>query len=774
MEPASDKHATEIDFLGQARQVEERFEALLDASPDGILIIDARGHIEVFNAAAERLFGYAESDIVGHSFAGLIDTGHDGGPGTRDAQALLSALSVESGDTTREFTARHSDGSRMPVELSIGQTRGGDKVAFIIVVRDITRRQQAAADLARSEANLRMSQELAHLGSFELTYPEHGAPYWSSEVFRILDRDPAKGPLPVQRLLDRVHADDRGRVQRAVLHAARQGGPLRIEHRVLMANGGYRHVETQARFTAADVEGHWRVSGTLLDVSDRYRFEQDLRRERDRAERYLDLVGVMVIALDRDGNITLINRQGVELLGHAEDDILGRNFFRLFVAEAERADALSRFSHALDRPGSGDNTLDQLWIDTGNGRRLVRWRNQRLEDVDGQSGGLLCAVEDLTEQHLTENQLKRAEEELRLTFHYAPIGMATLDIEGNIISVNQALCSMLGYMEQWLLGRPVVEIAHPDDRPTAESLRQGLLRGDIEYMRQEKRYLRSDGSIMAGVVRYSLVRDLRHRPLMFVVQIVDRTEQLEAELEIRQQRERLGQASRLGTMGEMAAAIAHELNQPLTAISSYVQACQRMMDAGTMSPGEIAPILGKVHDQARRAGQVILGLRNFVKQRAVSRRTTDLHRVLRDVSMLADLDARAHGIPLRSQVPETLPPVQADPVQLQQVLLNLIRNAIDAMLDSENRDQGIDITVVADMGDEVSIAVADAGPGISTGDQGELFKPFFTTKKDGMGMGLSLSRSIVEAHGGSLGFTDNPAGGTIFTMTLPTSPESTR
>ncbi len=773
MEPASDKHATEIDFLGEARQVEERFEALLDASPDGILITDARGHIEVFNAAAERLFGYAESDIVGHSFAGLIDAGHDGGPRTRDAQALLSALSNESGDTTREFTARHSDGSSIPVELSVGQTRGGDKVAFIIVVRDITRRQQAAADLARSEANLRMSQELARLGSFELTYPEHGAPYWSNEVFRILDRDPAKGPLPVQRLLNRVHADDRGRVHRAVLHAARQGGPLRIEHRVLMADGGYRHVETQARFAAGDAGGHWRISGTLLDVSDRYRFEQDLRRERDRAERYLDLVGVMVIALDRDGNITLINRQGVELLGHAEDDILGRNFFRLFVAEAERAQALSRFSHALGRPGSGDNTLDQLWIDTANGRRLVRWRNQRLEDVDGQSGGLLCAVEDLTEQHLTENQLKRAEEELRLTFHYAPIGMATLDIEGNIISVNQALCSMLGYKEQWLLGRPVVEIAHADDRPTAESLRQGLLRGDIEYMRQEKRYLRSDGSTMNGVVRYSLVRDLRHRPLMFVVQIVDRTEQLEAELEIRQQRERLGQASRLGTMGEMAAAIAHELNQPLTAISSYVQACQRMMDAGTMSPGEIAPILGKVHDQARRAGQVILGLRNFVKQRSVSRRTTDLHRVLRDVSLLAELDARAHGIPLRSQVPETLPRVQADPVQLQQVLLNLIRNAIDAMLDSEDRDQGIDITVVADMGDEVSISVADAGPGISTGDQGELFKPFFTTKKDGMGMGLSLSRSIVEAHGGSLGFTDNPAGGTIFTMTLPTSPEST-
>jgi len=774
MEPASDKHATEVELLVQAQEAGERFEALLDASPDGILITDVRGRIEVFSAAAERLFGYPESDMVGHSCVRLIDTGHDGGAETRDAQALLSALSAGSSDTAREFTARHSDGSIVPVELTVGQTRGGDRGAFIIVVRDITRRQRAAADLARSETNLRMAQELAHLGSFDLAYPEDDAPYWSSEVFRILDRDPAEGPLKVQGLLELVHAEDRGRVHRAVLHAARQGGPLRIEHRVLISNGGYRHVETQARFATGDVDGHWRISGTVLDVSDRYRFEEDLRRERDRAESYLDLVGVMVIALDGDGNITLVNRQGVEILGRAEADILGRNFFQLFVGKAERADALSRFNHALGLRESADKTLDQLWLNTGNGRRLIRWRNQHLEEADGRSVGLLCAGEDVTEQHLTENQLKHAEEKLRLTFHHAPIGMATLDIEGNIASVNQALCDMLRYDEPSLLGRPVVEIAHPDDRPTAESLREALLRGDIEYMRQEKRYLRSDGSTMAGVVRYSLVRDLRHRPLMFVVQIVDRTEQMAAELEIRQHRERLGQASRLGTMGEMAAAIAHELNQPLTAISSYAQACQRLMDAGTMKPGEITPILGKVHDQARRAGQVILGLRNFVKRRGISRRPTDLHRVLRDVSMLAELDARAHGIPLHSRVPETLPRVQADPVQLQQVLLNLIRNAVDAMQDGENRDLGIHVTVLADGGDEVAVSVTDAGPGISTKDQGELFKPFFTTKKDGMGMGLSLSRSIVEAHGGSLSFTNNPAGGTIFTMRLPTLPESDR
>ena len=769
MEPAEKTTAT-VDILRKAQEVEARFEALLDASPDGIVITDGSGRIEVFNAAAERLFGYSESAILGISFARLIDTGDDDSPARLSTRSLLETLEAGLRHTTGECSARRSDGSSVPVELSVGQTRTGDQGSFIVIVRNIARRQAAAAALARSEANLSMSQKLAHLGSFELTYPETGDTYWSDEVFRILDRDPAEGPLGAARVLDIVHGDDRARVRDAVREAARHSGLLRIEHRLLMPDGGIRHVETQARISAEDADGRRRVSGTILDVSDRYRFEQELRRERDRAESYLDLVGVMIIALDADGHITLVNRQGLQILGHAEAEILGRNFFRLFVAETERPAALRKFSLALSGDAAGREALEKLWLDTGNGRRLVQWRNQRLIDPDQRVTGLLCAVEDITEQHLTENQLKRAEEELRLTFHHAPIGMATLDIDGNITSVNQALCAMLICSEQDMLGRPIVDIAHPDDRPTAESLRQSLLRGDVEYLRQEKRYRRSDGTTMSGVVRYSLVRDLRHRPLMFVVQIVDRTEQLEAELEIRQHRERLGQASRLGTMGEMAAAIAHELNQPLTAISSYVQAVQRMIESGTIQPREVMPILGKVHDQARRAGHVILGLRNFVKQRGVTRQPTDLHRVLRDVSMLAELDARAHDIPMRSEVPGTLPQVQADPVQLQQVLLNLIRNAVDAMSERADRDRGIDIAVTVDDGEEVSISVTDAGSGISPEDRVKLFKPFFTTKKDGMGMGLSLSRSIVEAHGGRLDFTDNPDGGTIFTMTLPTLP----
>jgi C4-dicarboxylate-specific signal transduction histidine kinase len=258
---------------------------------------------------------------------------------------------------------------------------------------------------------------------------------------------------------------------------------------------------------------------------------------------------------------------------------------------------------------------------------------------------------------------------------------------------------------------------------------------------------------------------------MFVAQIVDRTEQIQAELEVRQHRERMAQVSRLGTMGEMAAGIAHELNQPLTAISNYVQACQRLIGNQAIEKDEIQEILGKVGQQARRAGMVIQGLRRFVKQRSIVREATNIGQVMRDVMMLAELDCRANNIPITTEADKDLPMVQGDPIQLQQVLLNLIRNAVDAMAEVDNKQLGISLLASASGPDEVEIAVIDHGTGVDKEDAARLFDPFFTTKEDGMGLGLALSRSITEAHGGRLMFTDNPAGGTIFSMILPTLPE---
>ena len=769
--PAQAAPMENADAYAKARSAEERFDALLDASPDGIVVTDSEGRVEIFNAAAERLFGYSEAEFTGRDLLDLL-------PGlTRDVTEtqlprVLEDLRADLASGPRECMALTKAGRLFPVELSVGQTGGAGADCHIAVFRDVTRRHRAAADLARSEANLRMSQALAHLGSFEAVYPSDDDAYFSDEIFRIIGRDPAQGMPALNQLMDElIHPEDRHHVSESITGAISQGGLLQMSYRILRPDGATRHVNTSARITSGMEPDRFRITGTVLDVTDTHRIEKALRTERDRAETYLNLVGVMVLALDRQGNIQLINREGLETLKHREDQVIGRNFFQLFIPKDYRDTAFRRYRDALSGK-AGPSPLQVGWLTTNDGeRRRVQWRNQLLRNAAGEITGMLGAGQDITDQHQTSVQLQQAEEELRLTFRHAPIGMATVDLQGNILSVNQSLCGMLDCVEEELLGARLDDLAHPEDQIAGEPLREQLLAGEIEYLREEKRYIRADGSVVYGVVRCSLIHDPRDRPLMIVAQIVDRTEQMLAEMEVRQHRERLGQVSRLGTMGEMAAGIAHEMNQPLTAIANYAQACQRLLDQAALEPSELKDILAKITAQAKRAGQVIHGLRGFVKQRTVERRPIRIDRLLSDLVMLAEMDTRSHGIPLVLDAEADLPRVQADPIQLQQVLLNLIRNAVDAMNGRKGRERGITLRARSTADDEVELAVVDHGPGVDPKHRSKLLNPFFTTKEDGLGIGLSFSRSIVEAHGGRLRFEDNPGGGSIFSVTLPTVPE---
>ena len=258
----------------------------------------------------------------------------------------------------------------------------------------------------------------------------------------------------------------------------------------------------------------------------------------------------------------------------------------------------------------------------------------------------------------------------------------------------------------------------------------------------------------------------------FVGIIRDITDRKRIEEETHQIRERLSQFGRLSTLGEMAAGLAHELNQPLTAIATYTQACQRLIESGRSDDGEILATLKKCDSQAQRAGDVIRRLRQFVQKRELGRQEVSCDELIRDLAALAEVDARTNGITLTIDVAAGLPKIMVDAVQIQQVILNLIRNGIDAMLDMDQNDEGISVSVIKSENDKVKIAVTDHGSGITKEAEKKIFQPFFTTKTSGMGLGLAISRSIIESHGGVLSFTKNPSGGTTFHFTLPVISEA--
>lgn len=248
--------------------------------------------------------------------------------------------------------------------------------------------------------------------------------------------------------------------------------------------------------------------------------------------------------------------------------------------------------------------------------------------------------------------------------------------------------------------------------------------------------------------------------------VSDITDRKEAEERSRVQQEKLLLTSRLMSVGEMASTLAHEINQPLSAIANYNMGAVRRLKSNQWKKEELVSALEKSAAQAERAGRVVQRVREFLRRREPAREPLDINAVIDEVTELIELEAEKAGVIVNHQFAPNLPPVAADRIMIEQVLLNLIKNGIDAMRDTPYHERRMSVATEL-TGESVEIRVIDRGHGIAEEVQAELFSPFFTTKENGMGMGLNICRSIVELHEGHLWFTRNSAGGSIFHFTLP-------
>ncbi len=248
----------------------------------------------------------------------------------------------------------------------------------------------------------------------------------------------------------------------------------------------------------------------------------------------------------------------------------------------------------------------------------------------------------------------------------------------------------------------------------------------------------------------------------------DITERLKHEQESRNQQEKIQLTSRLTTMGEMASTLAHELNQPLTAIVNYNTAAMNLLKAGKTDNPMLITALEKSATQAERAGKIISRIRAFVKRSDPRRQTVSIERIVSNTLDLAEIDARKHGKQIESYIEPDLPDVYADPILIEQVLLNLIKNGLEAMI--QNQETLVKVHI-ARVEKEVEVSVIDRGHGLKEPER--LFEPFFSTKTEGLGMGLNICRTIIESHNGQLWAVPNPEGGTIFKFRLPFSNQQT-
>jgi len=249
--------------------------------------------------------------------------------------------------------------------------------------------------------------------------------------------------------------------------------------------------------------------------------------------------------------------------------------------------------------------------------------------------------------------------------------------------------------------------------------------------------------------------------------IVDITERKRAETELRRNREELAHAARVTTMGELAASLAHELNQPLMAILSNAQAGQRFLAAGSTDIEEIRDILRDIVRDDNRASQVIRRMRALSRKETLEFTAIDLPQLVREILLLVHSDAVLRKVRVSVEASPDLPPGRGDRVQLQQVLLNLLLNAFDAIKQRPSGEREVLVKFALDGGRMVQTSIRDSGAGVARENLNTIFQPFFTTKRDGLGMGLSISRSIIEAHGGRLWAENNPDRGATFFFTVP-------
>ena len=380
----------------------------------------------------------------------------------------------------------------------------------------------------------------------------------------------------------------------------------------------------------------------------------------------------------------------------------------------------------------------------------------------------LWAIRGLMQHRLAAEQALRSEHAFRKAMEDSlTVGMRARDRDGRITYVNAAFCEMTGFTAGELIGAlPPYPYWNPDEINRTRELHDKVLDGLAPPEGFELRFRRKDGVFFDALVYEAPLIDADGVHSGWMGSVLDVTERKRAEELARQQEEKLQATARLVTMGEMASTLAHELNQPLAAISSYNTGCINKLDSGNFTPSELRGAMEKLGVQAQRAGKIIRRVHDFVRKSEPRLAECDLAEVVDDAVGFIEHFAQKRQVRIEREIPGWRQPLLADQVMIEQVLLNLMRNAIEAMGDTAAERRRLIVRLIKHE-QQIEVRVIDKGSGISDAVKERLFTPFFSTKTEGMGMGLNICRSIIEFHKGRLWVEDAPGGGTVFAFTLP-------
>lgn len=724
--------------------------AILDLAQ--VIVRDLGGRITVWSTGAERLYGWTREAVLGRLVHDLLATEFP------KPLAEVEADLLRDGEWQGELRHTRRDGRSVYVasHWALQRGRDGQPIAVIEVNNDISGAKEADESRLRLAAIIESSDDAIIGKTLDGIVTSWNA---AAETLFGYRRDEIVG-----RPIATLFPPDRIREEEAILARIRCGERVDHYETVRRRKDGSELTVSLTISPVRDATGAIvGASKIVRDITERRRREDALRESEERYRRLADL-NPEALFVQVDGRIVYANAAMLRLYrATAKEDLIGRSVFEV-VHPDSHAIAQAR-SDRIRRSGDSQPLVEQRWrrldgsiVEVEVASAMVTWRG---------GTGIQVVTRDLTERKRAEADLRRREAHLASILATVPDAMIVIDARGIMQSFSTTAERLFGYSADEVVGRNV-SILMPSPYREAHD---GYL---ARYLATGERRIIGVGRVVIGQrkngttfpMELAVGEVVLEGERLFTGFVRDLTERQENERRLHEVQSELVHLSRLSELGQMVSALAHEVNQPLTAIGNYLKAGQRFLELGNQERAKAT--LEKVAEQAGRASEIIRRLREFMKKGGSEKSTEPLPKTIEEASALALVGMKSRDLKVTMRFDPAASPIVIDKIQIQQVLFNLLRNAIEAMADSPRRE--LSITADRSAAGMVEIRIADTGPGLADEVRARLFQPFVTTKASGMGVGLSICRSIVEAHGGRLRADDNPGGGTVFSFTIPIAP----
>ena len=562
---------------------------------------------------------------------------------------------------------------------------------------------------------------------------------------------------------DAVHTDDLQKCLNTYTKAFDARKPFVMQYRLRRNDGEYRWISDDG-VPRYDADGAFAgYIGSCVDVTDLLGQQKALHQFEERVALAAEAAHLGVWEFDIATERLWVSDKIRQLFQFPVDSEISYREFQDRVHPEDRAGRDRVTQRAIRTYGSYE-TEYRIVLPDG----AVRWiggRARCVGDGKGIPNRLLGVSMDITER-------KHAEELFHLATEASPSGTVLINHEGRIVLVNAHAEKLFGYARDELIGKDV-EILMPKRFEESHAMDRAnfFIAAEARTMANGQQLFarRKDGSEFPVDIDLNSI----HTPqgLVVLANVVDISARLAAEELARRTREQVELLSRVSLLGEMTASLAHELNQPLAAIVNNATAAMQYLEQGRLNPEQLQDILNDVVADGRRAYDVMHNVRSAIKKGAAIRGRINLNDVVKAVTHMVQPDATMHLCKIKTSLPVDLPPIEGDPIQIQQAVINLVRNAFDAMRDAPPSRRVVEITTNYNGDGAIGVSVRDYGSGISEATRERLFEQFFTTKDEGLGMGLAIVRSIVEAHGGTIGAENAQGGGARFHFRLPITKE---